>query len=191
MEKALVVVVDLETHLGISDRWLEGSDEYKAVFKDVIDRKLINAIDNVERLMVQRLMEQDKLRVGSLCKFVMSYSAISADSLPGYKLRTGIMVGLERRSTALKNAIATFNREAKLVGIPMLDYKQVLSMEFLAELEFLRLRGTDIRERKWALPGVRTAMNLHFKMMRAREEIVQVAIESRRLQDWITTQAIH
>jgi hypothetical protein len=43
-------------------------EEFKAMMKLLNDRALNSAIDNVERLMVQRFMEQDKLGVASLCE---------------------------------------------------------------------------------------------------------------------------
>jgi hypothetical protein len=111
----------------------------------------------------------------------------------GYKLRTKISKGLKTRGAALGTAIKRYNNHAALAHPPLtpLDYKDVVSTEFLSELEFLRLRRTDIRERPWSIPAVRTGVVLHQKMERAREEIVRVAVEARRLQDWITQRGRH
>jgi hypothetical protein len=65
---ALQTVVSLESRLGITERWDPQMEEFKATMKLLNDRALNLAIDNVERLMVQRFMEQDKLGVASLCE---------------------------------------------------------------------------------------------------------------------------
>jgi hypothetical protein len=103
------------------------------------------------------------------------------------------MIGLKRRSTALRAAINKFNAEAKktVPPLPPVDFKDVVSMEFLADLDFLRFQSPDQGNRKWFLPGVRRAMNLYFKMERAQEEILRVAIEASRLRGWISEQTEH
>jgi hypothetical protein len=113
--------------------------------------------------------------------------------ISGYRLRTKIGEGLKKRGTALNTAIRRYNdlAERERPPLPRLQWDDVASAEFLGELEFLRLRRTNVCDQPWSIPGVRTAMALHQKMERAREEIIRVAVEARRLEDWIGSRALH
>jgi hypothetical protein len=62
-------LVMLEAELDITVRWTPDCMEFQTAAGAVQKRRLNQAIDTVERLMVQRFMEQDKLGVASLCKF--------------------------------------------------------------------------------------------------------------------------
>ncbi|KAJ7680000.1 hypothetical protein B0H14DRAFT_3101793 [Mycena olivaceomarginata] len=60
-------------------------------------------------------------------------------------------------------------------------WKQVVEYAFLAEFDLLREGRDDIRNEPWALPAGRVAMDRHFKMLRADEEIERLNLEIPRL----------
>jgi hypothetical protein len=92
---------------------------------------------------------------------------------------------LKRRSTALKTALNNFNQEAKNLDHPTLDFKDLLSYSFVADLELLRDSREDIRSQPWTLPSVRQGMIAWLKRARAMEEIQRVKVEAARLRAWI------
>jgi len=48
---------------------------------------------------------------------------------------------------------------------------------FLADFDLLRETREDVRERAWARPAARVAMDQHFRIIRAEEEIARLNIE--------------
>ena len=52
---------------------------------------------------------------------------------------------------------------------------------FLADFDLLRDTREDISTKPWVTPSGRAAMDLHFKMARAKEEILHLNIEVRRV----------
>jgi hypothetical protein len=64
---------------------------------------------------------------------------------------------------------------------PDLAWEQVVEYAFLAEFDLLREGRDDIRNKPWALPAGRVAMDRHFKMLRADEEIERLNLEIPRL----------
>jgi len=53
----------LEDHLNILTRWVPTQPEYIAIQKDMTIRKYRSALDELERLIVQRLFELTKLNI--------------------------------------------------------------------------------------------------------------------------------
>ncbi len=60
LEVAERTVETVERTLEIAERWKEGSDEYEAALEYVHNRRFIRAVDELERLVVQRLFELSK-----------------------------------------------------------------------------------------------------------------------------------
>ncbi|KAJ7828514.1 hypothetical protein B0H13DRAFT_1454465, partial [Mycena leptocephala] len=85
------------------------------------------------------------------------------------------------RSKAIKTAIGKYNAaaEAMMPPKPVLDWEQVVEYAFLADFDLLRESREDIRQEPWALPSGRTAMDQHFKIICAEEEIQQLNVEIR------------
>jgi hypothetical protein len=94
---------------------------------------------------------------------------------------------LKRRSAALKTALNNFNQEAKNLDRPTLDFKDLLSYSFVADLELLRDSREDIRSQPWTLPSVRQGMIAWLKRSRAMEEIERVKVEAARVRAWVQT----
>lgn len=101
----------------------------------------------------------------------------------GYKLRQHINKALQRRSEAVRKAIARYNTQAAALNPPRpkISWKEVVEYSFLGEFDLLRLSCTDIRSDDWAKPAYREATVKFFKLCRAREELIRIEVEVRRL----------
>ncbi|KAF8545936.1 hypothetical protein OG21DRAFT_1371354, partial [Imleria badia] len=94
-----------------------------------------------------------------------------------------ISKGLQRRSAAIHKAIQWYNTSATALipPRPVISWKDVVKYTFLGEFDILRQSDTNVRDRKWAKPAVREATTKIFKLNRAKEEIVRLEVEIRRL----------
>ncbi|OSD00686.1 hypothetical protein PYCCODRAFT_1370572 [Trametes coccinea BRFM310] len=157
----------LEDMLEVSIRWIPASTEYKTMATELQIRKYRGALDNLERLVVQRLFELKKLGWVS----------------PGYKLREKIAKALRTRAEAIRNALATYNRLAASLSPPreQLTWEGIMTMVSLGEFDLLRDARQDIRSQAWAKPTHRDAMQTYYNVERAREEIQRLNIEVQRL----------
>ncbi|KAJ7705953.1 hypothetical protein B0H16DRAFT_1746965 [Mycena metata] len=80
----------------------------------------------------------------------------------GYKLRKHIAKALQARSKGL-------------------SWEQIVDYAFLADFDLLRDGREDIRGEPWAQPAGQLAMDQHFKLLRADEEIARLNLEIPRL----------
>ncbi|KAJ6586510.1 hypothetical protein DFH09DRAFT_1245702 [Mycena vulgaris] len=165
--KALAAVQDLELRLEVETRWVRGSEKWAAVAAMVRRRRYQRALDNLQGLIITRMFE--------LAKCNMSGT--------GYKLRKHIAKALQARSKAVKNAITTYNEVAETMTPlkPTLSWEEVVEYAFLADFDLLREGREDIRGERWAQPAGRAAMDQHYKLLRAEEEIVRLNVEIHRL----------
>jgi hypothetical protein len=83
----------------------------------------------------------------------------------------------------VKTALERYNAAAAAMNPPkpQLAWEKVVEYAFLAEFDLLREGREDIRAEPWALPAGRAAMDQHFKMVRAEEEIQRLNVEIPRL----------
>jgi hypothetical protein len=97
----------------------------------------------------------------------------------GYKLRKHIAKSLQVRSRAVKTALERYNAAAAAMDPPkpQLAWEKVVEYAFLAEFDLLREGREDIRTESWALPAGRAAMDQHFKIVHAEEEIQRLNVE--------------
>ncbi|KAF7353123.1 hypothetical protein MSAN_01499700 [Mycena sanguinolenta] len=163
--KALAAVQDLEVRLGVETRWVAGDANWIAAAHLVRQRRYQRALDDLERLIISRMFELSKCNMAGT----------------GYKLRKHIAKALQARSKALKAAIIRYNDAAGALTPPRehLDWEEVVENTFLADFDLLRDARQDIRQEPWALPAGRAAMEQHFKILRAKEEIERLNIEIR------------
>ncbi|KAJ7736987.1 hypothetical protein DFH07DRAFT_870634 [Mycena maculata] len=170
-DKVLAAVHDLELRMSIEERWIEGGEKWEAAATMVHRRRYQRALDHLEGLVVARMFE--------LAKCHMSGT--------GYKLRKHIAKALQARSKAIKAAIIRYNDAAEAMEPPMptLDWEEVVECAFLADFDLLREGRDDIRQEPWALPAGRAAMDQHFKLLRADEEIQRLNVEIRRFVTYI------
>lgn len=102
-------------------------------------------------------------------------------------MRKHIAKALQSRSQAIRTALETYNNAAHALPIPRprLEWKEVIEYAFLADFDLLRDARQDISHRPWAAPAGRLAMDLHYKIKRAREEIERLNVEVRRVATYI------
>jgi len=103
------------------------------------------------------------------------------------KLRKQISDGIRSRSTAIRNALTDYNRQAVEVQPPrpVLDIEEVLRFTEIGQFEFLRDSRYEIQQQPWAQPTGRQAMDLWYKVQRAKEECVRIRVEAKRLLTYI------
>jgi len=101
----------------------------------------------------------------------------------GYKLRQQISKGLQRWSEAIRKAIHRYNVQAAALTPPRppVSWKDLTQHTILGEFDLLRYTCNDIRDREWAKPAVREATAKFFKLCHAKEELIRLNIEIRRL----------
>ncbi|TFK79198.1 hypothetical protein K466DRAFT_505958 [Polyporus arcularius HHB13444] len=167
LESAEEVVRRLEDMLDIDSRWMPGTPEYIKMMVALGQRRYRRALDNLERLVVQRLFELSKLGMNGL----------------GYKLREKIGHALKARAEAIRKALAEYNRHAKALipPRPELSWTEVMEMASIGEFDLLRDARQDIREKPWANRSHRAATATYFNVKRAREEIDRLNVEIPRL----------
>ncbi|KAL0578052.1 hypothetical protein V5O48_003958 [Marasmius crinis-equi] len=164
-----VVYEDLlmhETHHQFHPRWTENSPEYVEACTQLAGRHYRRAVDRLEKLVVARLMELTKLNMSGV----------------GYRQRTQIAKALQVRAEAIKNAIAVYNKAAASLNPPResLEWIQIVDMVKLAEFDVLRDTTTSLSELIWARPEHKEVVNLHYSILRAREEITRLNVEIKR-----------
>ncbi|KAJ7108828.1 hypothetical protein C8R44DRAFT_884859 [Mycena epipterygia] len=125
------------------------------------ERRYRLALDKLERLVVQRLLELTKLGMSG----VESAKA------------------LKTRADAISKALAEYNIASGQLNPPreQLTWPQVIQTVCLAEFDILRDTRTDIRNLAWTNPSRREARLLYFDIKRAKEEIQRLNIEITRL----------
>jgi hypothetical protein len=103
-------------------------------------------------------------------------------------LRKHIAKALQARSKTVKNTIAKYNEiaESMTPPKPTLNWEEVVEYAFLSDFDLLCEGREDIRGELWAQPVGRAAMDQHFKLLRADEEIVRLNVEIRRLVTYMT-----
>ena len=107
--------------------------------------------------------------------------------LPGYKLREKISKSLRSRADAIQSALKRYNEAAALMvpPRPLLSWESVIAAVNLADFDLLRSTRQDIRKLEWAQPANREGMVMYFKIKRAKEEIIRLNVEIRRLLTFI------
>ncbi|KAJ7238094.1 hypothetical protein B0H12DRAFT_1025997, partial [Mycena haematopus] len=157
--KTLNDVQELELKLGIQTRWQQGDDDWVAAAALVENRRFQRAIDELEGLVVARMFELSKVNMSD----------------------TG--TSLQARSKAVKTALERYNAAAAAMVPPRtaLSWEQIVEYAFLADFDLLREGREDIRSELWAQAAGRAAMDQHFKLLRADEEIARLNLEIPRL----------
>ena len=104
-------------------------------------------------------------------------------STVGYALRKHIAEALQKRSAAVRTALDQYNAAAKALRPPRttLKWEEVVEYAFLSDFDLLRDTRQDIRQRQWSTPAGRLALDTHFKILCAREEIERLNVEVRRV----------
>ncbi|KAL7278859.1 hypothetical protein ACG7TL_006690 [Trametes sanguinea] len=170
-------VIAMEVKMGIDQRWQPDMPQYIETMKYIAEREYILALENLHRLVVQRLFELQTMNI----------------SQTAYKIRTYIAKNLQKRSKAIQTAVKQYNAAARLLSPPRpaLDWSKVSHYSFLEEFELLRDTRNDIRQKQWAQPLVREAMKKSRRIARAHEELRRCNVEVRRLHTAILDENTH
>lgn len=102
-------------------------------------------------------------------------------------MRKHISKAIVRRSSAIRTALDKYNHLASLQTppCPTLQYADVAGYTWLGDFDLLKGSRHDILSEPWAMPSNREYATKHFKVLRAKEEIVRLNVETRRLHAWI------
>ncbi|KAJ3558554.1 hypothetical protein NP233_g11487 [Leucocoprinus birnbaumii] len=144
-------VHNFEELLGVTTRWEPNTPEWDMVKTLADHRRYQRCLDKLESLVVSRFFELSKMNMAGT----------------GYKLRKHIRNALRQRSQAIRNAIDEYNAAAAELKPP--------------HFTLLRDCREDVTQRIWARPTSRRLMDQYFKTVRAREEIVRLNVEIRRV----------
>ncbi|CAK5284899.1 unnamed protein product [Mycena citricolor] len=160
-------VARFEVEHKIEERWESGSAAYHDALITLSERRYCQALDTLEKLVVQRLLELTKLSVSGV----------------GYKLRDKIGKALRTRAAAIQRALNDYNLAAKALNPPReeLHWADIVQTTTLAEFDVLRNTRVDIRALPWTQPARREAATLYFGIKRSEEEIERLNVEIRRL----------
>lgn len=184
-EACNTLVCEFENSYGIEERWTPQMQSYKDAQVLLSERKYRRALDELERLVVQRLFEMTKLGMSGVGRRVfrinLTYSNHSI--LLGYRLRDKIGRSLKTRSDAIATALRNYNQAALILNPPRppLTWASVVQATSLADFDLLRNSRADIRSQPWTEASRREAMNLYFGIKRAHEEIDRLNVEIKRL----------
>ena len=174
-DKNLQAVHLLENTLNIALQWEPGSPDWQRASKLVAERKYRKSLDALEGLVVARMFELTKMNMSQTGKSFndMTEELQCLTNIIGYKLRKHIAKALQARSQAVLSALDRYNKAAEMLSPPRpsLKWQDIVEYAFLADFDLLRDSHNDIQTRTWATPAGRLAMDLHFKMECAHEEI--------------------
>ncbi|TFK65041.1 hypothetical protein BDN72DRAFT_736735, partial [Pluteus cervinus] len=164
-------VDESEVFLGVDTRWTKAQPQYQEVAKYIKNSTFVQAVEKVEGLVVQRLLELSKANLAET----------------GYNQRQHMSSAIANRSGAIRTAINKYNELAPLQNPPRLELevKTILSYSLLGEFELLKHSRTDILSKPWSVMANRETASKHFKICRAQEEIVRLNMEIRRLEAWV------
>ncbi|KAG9093635.1 hypothetical protein FRC06_011427 [Ceratobasidium sp. 370] len=170
-------ICELEISLDVGDRWTPEHPEWQDAIRLRDEQALQACVDNLEHLGVERLLEMEKTLHGGT----------------GYKLREMISKSLATRSEIIRNAIKRYNELASRANPPreQITAKEFFSLSRLSDFKLLRESRSDILSQKWAQPQIREATNHSLRVLRAREELVRLQVEARRLQTWMRDEVHH
>lgn len=112
----------------------------------------------------------------------------------GYKMRRQISTHLQNRAKTIRTAINNYNKAAADLIPPRSQLKasDVLNMVFLAQFDELRYArpGADPSEEPWAKTDKRVLTDKYFELVRAKEEIIRLNVEWRRLRTWLSDERL-
>lgn len=98
-------------------------------------------------------------------------------------MREKIGKALKAQSEAIRKALANYNHLAQTLHPPRekLTWPDLMQMATLSEFDLLRDARQDVQSQCWAQPSYRAATRLYFNVRRAKEEIVHMNVELKRV----------
>ncbi|KAJ7578621.1 hypothetical protein C8J56DRAFT_1111628, partial [Mycena floridula] len=162
-----VLAMELRLQISPDARWKVGDANWVLNAERASMQKYQKCLDRLEGLVVERIIELGKTN----------------QAQTGYNMRKHIGEAVKKRSQAIRTALENYNAAAAKLSPPRpsLEWDTIIECAFLSEFELLRDARHDIRDRPWAKPAGRALQQQHFKILRAREEIVRCNVEISRL----------
>ncbi|KAK1229011.1 hypothetical protein PQX77_007938 [Marasmius sp. AFHP31] len=156
-------LLDFENEHSYYRRWEPTDSEYQETVVAMCNRHYRQALDKLEKLVVQQLLELTKWNISGVA----------------YKQREKISQALRARAKAIQKALDAYNEAARAMEPlrQVLDWKDILDMATVADFDLLRDTKLDLTHVPWAQPGPRECMRLHFGLKHAYEEIKRLNIE--------------
>lgn len=107
------------------------------------------------------------------------------------RLRKHITTHLNTRSSTLRTALDSYNKQATKLRRPQLTFEQVIEFDFLSIFDHLRDTRHNVRSKPWSETSNRLLRDSFYKRERAKEEIDRLNIEIKRLRSWMDTEVSH
>ncbi|KAG8713748.1 hypothetical protein FRC11_011155, partial [Ceratobasidium sp. 423] len=166
-----IEVARIEQDHEISPRWTPESPEWKAAVEREDSEGYHSALRNLESLVVQRLRELEK-----------THSAGT-----GYKARQQITKAIYRREKAIHTALDKYNEAARQLKPPRppIKFSELSNHAYVGDFDFLRFSEHGAQDATWAKPANRQGVQTWQKIQRAKEEIVRLNVEIRRVRTHI------
>jgi hypothetical protein len=182
-ENCLKQVIQLEVDMGIERRWDPSSSEYLETLGYMSTRTYQRALEELQRLVIQRLFELHKMNISATGNCVYYFIPRDLPTHTAYHMRTHIAKALQSRCKAIRNAVKTYNAAAAQLDPPRpsISWEHVSHINFLEEFNLLHNTRQDIREKRWSQPAIRELMKSFQRVKRAREEIERCNVAVRRL----------
>lgn len=102
-------------------------------------------------------------------------------------MRMHIQKSTQSRSEKIKNAIDVYNSACRSMVPPRpeVNWPTIANYRFLSEFDLLRETSRDLRQERWTDPSIRELLRLVQQEKRAKEEIIRLNIETKRLHTFI------
>ncbi|EKM49192.1 uncharacterized protein PHACADRAFT_107264 [Phanerochaete carnosa HHB-10118-sp] len=171
-------LVQLEVAMGLTKRWTPLDESYKETLKYMRERHYLRALEKLQKLVVQRLFELDKLNIAETGKC--------------YKMRTHLSKSLQVRCKTIRKALEKYNSAAAAMNPPRppLEWDQVSHYSFLEEFTLLQDTRNDVRNREWAKPVIRESIKAYRRLNRAKVEISRLNCEVARVHTGIRDETV-
>ncbi|KAG9087653.1 hypothetical protein FS749_002765 [Ceratobasidium sp. UAMH 11750] len=160
-------VARLEAEHDISPRWVPGCVEWEEAAKREKLEDYHQALRELELLVVQRIIEFDKSQAAGT----------------GYKGRVHMAKGIKRREKAVNNALNRYNAAARAVDPPRptITFPEITEYAYQANFDFLKYSEHGDQNAEWRRPVNRRCVELWQKLERAKEEVIRLNVEIRRV----------
>ncbi|KAG8701352.1 hypothetical protein FRC09_005418 [Ceratobasidium sp. 395] len=171
LSAAQVEVAALERERSINPRWTPGCAEWEAAVEREAREHYYEKLRYLELLVVQRIAELEKTHMMGT----------------GYNSRKKISKSVNQREKTLHNALDQYNKAARALDPPRptLQFKDLTECAYVADFDFLKYSEHGALEAEWARPVHRQCITSWHKLERAKEEIVRLNVEIRRVRTHI------
>ncbi|KAI0087463.1 hypothetical protein BDY19DRAFT_892990 [Irpex rosettiformis] len=178
MTVAIQAVNDLELKLDVAETWTSEHLKYQETIKYIQTHQFHRALNKIQRLVVQRLLEITKVNASGM----------------SYKLCMSIGKAMKARSKAIHTALKKYNTLASQMNhpAPILQWKNVMNYTFMSEFDLLHhiYSHQDISQLPWAVQVNWKIAAKYYKIKCAQDELVCLNVECRHLRTHIRDKEI-